>query len=109
MCSSDHTLLEHTLLLGKPLEDEYRYGYKRASEKDWFDFSNKVEENLNFDLPDKGSYAEFDEGVEKFYKVIYDARETTIPKSKIDPLALNKHIRGGNWYTSTCKQLQNQN
>ena len=32
--SSDHTLLEHTLLLGQPLEDEYKYGYKRASEKD---------------------------------------------------------------------------
>ena len=104
--TSDHTLLEHTLLLGQTTKEETKTNYKKAKEGDWYSFKHKLENSINFEIPDEGTYEEYNERVELFYERIYQARDETLPKTKINPLDINKHARGDTWYTKKCKRLQ---
>ena len=106
--SSDHALLEHTLFLGKPQAETYKYNYKKAKREDWYSFMHTLDNSLKFKLPDTGDYETFDKGVEEFYSKIYEAREKAIPRTKIDPMSINKNARGDTWYTKKCKSLFNR-
>ena len=103
---SDHTLLDHTLLLGQTLKEEYRTNYRKAKEGDWCSFRHSLENSLNFELPDEGTYEQFNEVVDLFYKRIYKARDENLPKTKVNLLDINKHARGDTWFTKKCRQKQ---
>ena len=89
-------------------KEEYRFNYKKATEQQWAAFAQEVENNLNFELPDSGSYKAFNDDVEKFYKVLYSAREKHLPQTKVDPLHVNKHARGDTWFNGECRQYFKQ-
>ena len=104
-CSSDHSSLEHTLMLGTPLVVEPKFKFRAAKESDWFAFRNKLEEKLENSFPREGSYEEFENKNEFFYQKINEALDETIAKTRPQPLAMSKLAKCDHWYDKKCKQL----
>ena len=89
--TSDHALLDYSLLLGQPIEETVKFNYQKAKANHWADFASELDKKLDYDFPDSGSYEDFNKTVDKFYQSIYEARDKTIPQQKVDPLRGSLH------------------